>query len=113
MDPRLRASDADREQAVAALRTHVADGRITVEEFSDRAAAAYDARTLGDLAAIASDLPPTEPLRLNDGGEGRRRNRPAWQIAGIAASTAIGVWLFAWLTTAAAVAAPMAGGLCH
>jgi hypothetical protein len=113
MDPRVRASDADREQIVTALRTHLADGRITVEEFSDRAATAYDARTLGDLAAVTADLPPTGPVRPADGGAGRRRSRPAWQFAGIAAATAIGVWLFVWLTTAAAVAAPMAGGLCH
>jgi Domain of unknown function (DUF1707) len=54
----LRASDADREQFVEALRRHHAEGRLTVEELTERP---YAARTLGDLDALASDLPPLQP----------------------------------------------------
>lgn len=111
MDPRLRASDAEREQTVATLRMHVADGRITMDEFSDRSAAAYDARTLGDLAAVTADLPPTPHAHWEqDGGQWKR---PAWLMTGIAAATAIGFGMLAWLTQAAAAAGPMMSGLCH
>jgi hypothetical protein len=57
----LRASDADREQFVEALRQHHVEGRITAEELSERSGRAYAARTLGDLDAVATDLPPLQP----------------------------------------------------
>jgi DUF1707 SHOCT-like domain/Cell wall-active antibiotics response LiaF, C-terminal len=55
--PALRASDADRERTVALLRDHAADGRLTLEEFSDRMSAAYLARTTEELEELARDLP--------------------------------------------------------
>jgi Domain of unknown function (DUF1707)/2TM domain len=57
----LRASDADRERFVAALRQHHAEGRLTLEELDERTERAYAARTLGDLDALATDLPPLTP----------------------------------------------------
>jgi hypothetical protein len=57
----LRASDADRERFVETLRQHHVDGRLTVEELSERTERAYAARTLGDLDALATDLPPLPP----------------------------------------------------
>ena len=57
----LRASDADREQFVEALRRHHAEGRLTTEELSERTERAYAARTFGDLDALAADLPPIQP----------------------------------------------------
>jgi hypothetical protein len=57
----LRASDADREQFVEALRQHHAEGRLTVEELEERTERAYAARTLGDLDALGGDLPPLRP----------------------------------------------------
>jgi hypothetical protein len=57
----LRASDADREQFVETLRQHHADGRLTLEELTERTGRAYTARTLGDLDALATDLPPLHP----------------------------------------------------
>jgi len=56
--PALRASDAERERAVAALGAHAGDGRLTVEELDERTAAAYAARTLPELDALMADLPP-------------------------------------------------------
>lgn len=53
----LRASDADREQAVAALQEHTATGRITLAELDERLTAVYAARTLGDLRKVLADLP--------------------------------------------------------
>ena len=57
----LRASDADRQQFVEQLRQHHAEGRLTVEELTERTGRAYAARTLGDLDALATDLPPLTP----------------------------------------------------
>jgi hypothetical protein len=57
----LRASDADREQFVEALRRHHTEGRLTVEELTERTERAYAARTLGDLDALGADLPPLQP----------------------------------------------------
>ena len=59
-DAGQRASDADREEAVVALREHLVEGRLTLEEFSDRVGSALAARTVGDLAALGSDLPRGE-----------------------------------------------------
>ena len=57
----LRASDADRERFVEALRQHHAEGRLTVEELTERTERAYAARTFGDLDTLAADLPPLQP----------------------------------------------------
>ena len=57
----LRASDADREQFVEALRRHHAEGRLTTEELAERIERASAARTFGDLDALATDLPALPP----------------------------------------------------
>lgn len=57
-NPGLRASDADRERVVAALERHTAAGRLTLDEFGQRAGRVFAAATLGELAAVTSDLPP-------------------------------------------------------
>ncbi len=55
--PALRASDADREQAIALLRDHAAEGRLTLEEFTERMSAAHLARTNDELEQLVRDLP--------------------------------------------------------
>jgi len=57
----LRASDADRERFVEALHQHHVEGRLTADELEERAGRAYAARMLGDLDALAADLPPLQP----------------------------------------------------
>jgi hypothetical protein len=111
MDAWMRASDADRERTVAELRRHVTDGRISVEEFSERTAATYAARTFGDLDAVTADLPPVEHERPADAAS-RSWARPTWLIAGLAALTVIGTSLLAGLAHATAAAAPMMSGWC-
>jgi hypothetical protein len=59
--PSMRASDADRDRFVEALRQHHADGRLTTEELTERTERAYAARTFADLDALAADLPPLGP----------------------------------------------------
>jgi len=58
MDDLVRASDADRDAAAAALRSHFAAGRLDAGELDERLAAALSARTLGELHAVMADLPP-------------------------------------------------------
>jgi hypothetical protein len=55
--PAILASDTEREAAVDRLRRAVIDGRLTLEEFSDRVGLAQVARTDQDLALLGSDLP--------------------------------------------------------
>ena len=65
----LKASDADRERIVEQLRRHAAEGRLTMDEFEERMAAAYEARTYGALAELTRDL----PVELGtSGGYGQR-----------------------------------------
>jgi hypothetical protein len=56
-DASLRASDADREHAVVALREHLVAGRLTLEEFCERVDAALRAKVTGELAHLQDDLP--------------------------------------------------------
>ena len=53
----LRASTADRDNAVEVLKAGYAEGRLSKEEYEARAEQAFTARTLGDLARVTADLP--------------------------------------------------------
>ncbi len=57
----IRASDADREEAVETLKRHYAEGRLSSTELSTRVDAAYSAVGLLDLDALTRDLPPLPP----------------------------------------------------
>jgi DUF1707 SHOCT-like domain len=67
-DPRLRASDADRERTVQLLREHHAVGRLTAEEFNGRLEQAFAARTLGALDELLADLPAIDLYQLPSAG---------------------------------------------
>jgi len=82
-DPQMRASDADRDRAAALLREHHAAGRLTAEEFQERMDQAMEARTLGQLDALMTDLPAIDLNRLP--GESVARGRPGppmWTAGG-------------------------------
>lgn len=53
----IRASDADRDAVVERLRRALSQGRLSVAEFDERAAAAYAAKTHGELEVLTRDLP--------------------------------------------------------
>jgi hypothetical protein len=55
--PGVRASDAERDAVVARLNRAVGEGRLTMDEFSERLELAYAARTRGDLDPLLRDLP--------------------------------------------------------
>lgn len=57
---RTLASDAEREATVARLGDAAGEGRLILDEFSERIGQAYAARTRGELEALVSDL-PAEP----------------------------------------------------
>lgn len=84
-DPRLRASDADRERTATLLREHHAAGRLSPEEFDDRLNRVFEATTIGELDAILADLPGIDlyqlpaagivPAGYRSGGSGRLSRR--------------------------------------
>jgi hypothetical protein len=60
----LRIGDIEREAAVTALGEHYATGRLSKEEYDERATVAYEARTLAALQPLFADLPlPHGPLQ--------------------------------------------------
>ncbi len=69
----VRAADADRERVLAELQRHTSAGRLSMDEFSERAAAVYGSRTMGELAALTADLPhdPNPPAALRTPRAGR------------------------------------------
>jgi hypothetical protein len=82
LNPEMRASDADRDRVAAALREHCAQGRIDVEELSDRLEGVYSARTLGDLSRVTADLPEEDLYELPV---------PAWRSSTPARRTGAGL----------------------
>jgi hypothetical protein len=72
-DPKIRASDADRDRAASLLREHHAAGRLNAEEFSERLDKAYAAKTLGDIDELMADLPAIDLYRLPDASLPRYR----------------------------------------
>lgn len=75
--PGLRASDADRERAVEHLRAHAGEGRLTVEELSERLGGVYEARTAGELERLTADLPDAVPPQRAPAA----RERSPWVVA--------------------------------
>jgi DNA-binding transcriptional ArsR family regulator len=55
--PGVRAGDADRDAAAAALGEHFAQGRLTLDELSARLDVTLTATTHGELSQVAHDLP--------------------------------------------------------
>jgi hypothetical protein len=62
-EAQLRIGDAEREQAAAALGDHVAQGRLSAEEYGERLDRVWAARTRGDLVPVFRDLPGHAPER--------------------------------------------------
>ena len=58
-EPHLRAADSDRAAVATVLGQHMSAGRLTVDEYDERLARAYGAKTYGELEEITADLPST------------------------------------------------------
>lgn len=57
-DPKLRAADSDREAAAERLRRSHVEGRLDTTELQQRLERCYEAKTLGELDELVTDLPP-------------------------------------------------------
>ena len=92
----LRASHADREQVIGALKAAFVRGMLGKDEFDQRVGQAFASRTYADLAALTADLPaglaaaqPPEPAR-----ESANRKKKAAAALACATSGWVGI-LFA------------------
>ena len=98
-DPRIRASDSDRDRTAALLREHHAAGRLTAEEFNERLDKAYAAKTLGDLDQLLADLPGIDLYQLPDRSVERRGPTSfglPWLLAPRATGRISPAWRAAW-----------------
>jgi hypothetical protein len=120
---RVRASDAEREDAVARLHAALGEGRLDLAETEERSVAAYAARFRDELPALLADLPGT---LCAPGDSGAPAWRDVWvSIVWRARATLLGaadrpnpaqcrtaVWLTAlamvWMTVWAVVGAVVA-----
>lgn len=64
----LRIGTAERESAVEHLSDHMSAGRLSLEEYEERMAAALEARTVADLKPLFTDLPQPHPPFLAQPG---------------------------------------------
>ncbi len=113
IDRPIRASDKERDSVVDVLREAYTDGRLTLDEFEERMAAAYAAKTWTDLRQLTGDL-PVEPVLGADLSywpqagqpqlvtpahvpQGRRRERPLGRLLPV---------VFVWILIAAAAGSP-------
>jgi len=81
---RLRASHADREQAIEALKDAFAQGRLTGDELDSRVGQALASQTYAELTALTEDLPagpaaapPCQPARTHNRAPGTHLVRNA------------------------------------
>jgi hypothetical protein len=74
--PGMRAGDADRDAAAAALGEHFAQGRLTLDELNARLDATLTATTHGELSQAARDLPDLTVLSARVSLSRGKRARP-------------------------------------
>jgi hypothetical protein len=87
----IRVSDAERDATVERLSAATGDGRLTLEEFSQRMELATTAKTRADLEPLTADLPaaaaPAAPA-VASGASGS----PSWHISPIGGFKVNGPW---------------------
>ena len=97
----LRASDADREQVIDALKTAFVQEQLTTSELTRRAGQALASRTYAELAGATAGIPPrppaTPPRHRAAPVPARPVNRTAiaWAVSLTIISPALGVAFFA------------------
>lgn len=97
-DRHLRLSDAERERATAELGEHYVQGRLTVEEHSERLDRVWAARTRGELGPVFADLPGGTPAPPGVVAAGRGWRPPARRRRGLPAPLVALVVLLATVT---------------
>jgi DUF1707 SHOCT-like domain len=100
----LRASHADREQAIDTVKAAFARGQLTMDELDERVGRALTARTYAELSVVTVGIPAgsdlaraPEPARV----QRRPRNRPVNS----------GVWVITATTLAGGIWAGMVAGV--
>src|SRR5215470_15645422 len=87
----IRASDAERDAALERLSAATGDGRLTLEEFSQRMDRATTAKTRAELDRLVADL-PTDVGGASSAVAGRGPRRPSWHISPIGGLSVSGPW---------------------
>lgn len=90
----LRASDADRESAMTALRLHAGAGRLEIDELDERMSAVLAARSRADVAEALRELPdlPDAPVaRAEAGNRHEHSHDPRAYLAVMV--LLVGIWL--------------------
>jgi class 3 adenylate cyclase len=100
-----RVADVDRDRTVTQLREHVVEGRLTLDEFSDRVGQALEARTRGDLVAVMADLPQTTQVAqsLPERTTAPPKKTGRWHVAVMSGHSTKGRWRISGKTNAVAV----------
>ena len=96
----LRASRADREQAIGTLKAAFVQGRLTKDELDERVGRALVPLTYAELAALTGDLPDELTAARRPRGDGQGMTR-------LQESTAAKAGVFAGLVAGVAVVAAM------
>jgi hypothetical protein len=110
---RLRASDADRERAIEALKAAFTGGRLTRDELDVRLDRAMRARTYAEVAAATADMPARPalarpgPARRGPGGAGQPAGWPPPALAAPARRRPANHWAFTSALGLATVALPV------
>jgi uncharacterized protein DUF1707 len=99
---RLRASDADRERVIDALKDAFAQGRLTRTELARRAGQALESKTYADLARATAGIPAgraanAAPRQHAAASPARRVNWKviAWVLSAVIVLPGLGVAFFA------------------
>jgi hypothetical protein len=87
----IRASDAERDAALERLSAAAGDGRLTLEEFSQRMDRATTAKTRAELDRLVADL-PTDAGAAGSAVAERGPGRPSWHISPIGGLSVSGPW---------------------
>jgi uncharacterized protein DUF1707 len=98
--PAVLASDAEREHTTNVLREAAVEGRLTLDEFSQRVERALAARTRNELEAVTADLPvpatPTVPAPVTasarPGPVARVTGAVRWSVAILSGVVRKGRW---------------------
>ncbi|HET7034872.1 MAG TPA: DUF1707 domain-containing protein [Thermomicrobiaceae bacterium] len=95
-DDELLVSDAERESALAGLREAYVEGRLNLEEYSQRMDATLAARTRGQLAELTRDLPaiasPAAPGSTYAAPSGPLQPAPNWTVSIMSDTKRQGRW---------------------
>jgi Domain of unknown function (DUF1707)/Cell wall-active antibiotics response 4TMS YvqF len=90
----IRASDAERDATLERLSAATGDGRLTLEEFSQRMDRATIAKTRAELDRLVADL-PTDADAAGTAVAERGPDKPSWHISPIGGFSVSGPWRMA------------------